>query len=752
MYMTRRFFLLRVMMAALIAAQALTGPAHTSAAQTKARVTQSPIEQALASAGTVQAIIELESAPVTARMHSQYAMMQRARRADFSSAEAIALDSQLRNEQEEFKARARLVAPGLRVRTELRTLVNAVSVEARGTEVAALSVLPGVKRVELVRECHTMLDSSVPLINAPAMWERLGGVSNAGAGIRIAILDTGIDVNNPLFNDAGFTAPPGFPRFDARSQSLVNNKIIVAKSFVTDAGSDPSAIDENGHGSNVAGIAAGNFGTQTPLGLIGGVAPRAYLGNYRVLSKSGSGPSDQIAAALDEAVRDGFHVANMSLGSDATGQLDFLARAVESAVANGIVVAIAAGNSGTGGVDDQMTIATPGIAPSAITVASITNSHFVGAAALVSGPSPVPSALQGMAVAVGSGSALHFDDSYTNLPMGIVNNLGCSVPASGSLAGKVALVERGDCNFADKVNNAAAAGARAVIVYNKDISLGADGGDNLLTMQVTGTTIPSVLIGRTNGLALKAFAQSNTDATVNIAPLFASARVADVMSTFSSRGPTALDTLKPDIAAPGDNIYSATITSDDPSGFSAVRGTSQATPHVAGAAALVIQQHPDWSPAQVKSALMSSAMTAVTTTSNKAAGANVLSMGAGRVDLAHAATVSATFSPTSLSFGTVKVKKPVETSFDFSILNTGSEQNTYTFSLQQLDPGDGVTATISSSPALTLAPGQSAKATLTINAVKSAEKRDYTGFVIVTDSQGQVMRVPYWVHFVKKKA
>src|SRR5690348_11319439 len=152
MYMTRRFFLLRVMMAALIAAQALIGPAQGLAAQTKARVTQSPIEQALASTGTVQAIIELESAPVAERRRSQSPMMQRVQRADFSSAEAIALDSQLRNEQEEFKARARLVAPGLRVRTELRTLVNAMSVEARGTEVAALAALPGVKRVELVRE------------------------------------------------------------------------------------------------------------------------------------------------------------------------------------------------------------------------------------------------------------------------------------------------------------------------------------------------------------------------------------------------------------------------------------------------------------------------------------------------------------------------------------------------------------------------------------------------------------------------
>src|SRR5437868_11462690 len=115
MYMTKRFFLLRVMLAALLAVQALIGPAHALAAQTTARVSQSPIEEALKSAGTVQAIIELESAPVAQRPRAQISMMQRDQRADFSSAEALALDSQLRGEQEEFKARARLVAPGLRV-------------------------------------------------------------------------------------------------------------------------------------------------------------------------------------------------------------------------------------------------------------------------------------------------------------------------------------------------------------------------------------------------------------------------------------------------------------------------------------------------------------------------------------------------------------------------------------------------------------------------------------------------------------
>src|SRR5438132_3835006 len=165
--MTKRFSLLRILVAAMLVAQALIGPARSMPLQTTARVDQSPIEQALKSTGTVRAIIELESAPLVERRRAQISMMQRGQRNDFSSAEAIAMESQLRGEQEDFKARARLVAPALRVRAEMRAVANAVSVEARGTEIAALSALPGVKRVELVREFHTMLASSVPLINAP---------------------------------------------------------------------------------------------------------------------------------------------------------------------------------------------------------------------------------------------------------------------------------------------------------------------------------------------------------------------------------------------------------------------------------------------------------------------------------------------------------------------------------------------------------------------------------------------------------
>src|SRR5262249_34536875 len=197
--------------------------------------------------------------------------------------------------------------------------------------------------------------------------------------------DSVIDISNRLFADAGFVAPPGLPIGDA---SLVNNKVIVAKSFLAGGG---SAADENGHGTNVAGIAAGDFNTATPLGPVSGVAPGAFLGNYRVLDAGGSGSDFLVAQGLEEAVSDGFDIASISLGAPAGSTLGTLDTAVENAVATGMVVIVAAGNDGdTGG----MTIESPGVAPHAITVAASSNGHIVGPTVGVVTPAPVSSVLQ----------------------------------------------------------------------------------------------------------------------------------------------------------------------------------------------------------------------------------------------------------------------------------------------------------------------------------------------------------------------
>lgn len=746
--MKRKFCLVALLTLAL-AIQLSSGLLGRARAQVRISDGAAKPRRTQESNGRVRAIVELESEPVA--LHERTAVRVPRRSIDFEAPGARAYESRLESEQGDFMSRAGLVSPDIRERTRLRKLANAVSVEVGASELAALSALPGVKRVELVRQYHATIDASVPLINAPAIWQKLGGISVAGQGMKIAILDTGIDKNNPLFSDVGYVAPVGFPRTSLGSETLVNNKVIVAKSFL-DPGTD--ARDENGHGSNVAGIAAGDSGTLAPLGTLSGVAPNAYLGNYRVLDGDGNGFDDQIISALEAAVADGFDVVNMSFGGDADSTLTQLDAAVEAAVnIAGKIVVISAGNSGD---DGEMTVSSPGVSPSAITVAATTNSHGVGPAASVSVNGL--SAIQGLIGEEGSPSSFLLSPLG---PVGLVDissvdgtSRGCSSLSKkkrDKLAGKIVLIERGNCAFSDKVNNVK--GAVGTIIFNKDISEGGDGGDFLFEFSVADTTIPSVLIKRSTGLALREFLQTNPGAEVTLSPLgikeFSSP--ADVLGAFSSRGPSSLDALKPDIAAPGISIYSAAITDSnggvsDPSGFLAITGTSQAAPHITGSAALIKQLHPSWTPQQVKSALMNSASIDVFNAVDKVDRAGVLGQGAGRVNLAGASSVNATFSPASLSFGIVKRTKGLTLPGALALTNVSNFPITFTFAVQQLETNPKLDVSLSAASA-PLASGQTTAITLNLFTKKKPAKGDYTGYVIVSDSLGQTLHVPYWVRY-----
>jgi subtilisin family serine protease len=320
------------------------------------------------------------------------------------------------------------------------------------------------------------------------------------------------------------------------------------------------------------------------------------------------------------------------------------------------------------------------------------------------------------------------------------------------------LIERGVCAFADKINNAAAAGARAVIIFNKDISEGSDGGETLIIMGVANTSIPSVFVPRSAGLALREFAIAHPSATLSIAPIGQRTAASDVLADFSALGPSVIEALKPDVSAPGVTIYSGAVKSSpstknpvvDSSGFLAISGTSQATPHVAGAAALIKQLNPTFTPEQIKSALISSATTDVFTAVDKTTRVGLLGTGGGRIDLARASSVTATLLPASLSFGIRKLKgKDVSVSIDLKVTSVIDGQNAFTVGVQQLDPGDGITVT-TSTPSLSLTRGQTGAATITIAAVAGSQRRDYTGYVMITGG-GQTLHVPYWVRFVKKK-
>src|SRR5664280_3622809 len=253
----------------------------------------------------------LEDPPVAQKVQSRVALQ---------GAEAQAHLQKVRGAQS--RVLAELAARKVRVSATSQILVNAIFVRVAPQDAAALKNIPGVKWMQYQPLSKPLLNAAVNLVGVPAAWSAIGGSANAGAGVRIGIIDTGIDQNHPGFRDDGFTPPAGFPAGDA---AYTNNKVIVARSYVslmTD--SDPtfstpddlSPRDRQGHGTAIAMIAAGvqNAG---PLGTITGVAPKAFLGNYKVFGSPGVYEYTSYSIwqyALTDAVQDGMDIVTLSIG------------------------------------------------------------------------------------------------------------------------------------------------------------------------------------------------------------------------------------------------------------------------------------------------------------------------------------------------------------------------------------------------------------------------------------------------------
>src|ERR1035438_1427056 len=231
----------------------------------------------------------LQDEPVTARF---------AAREQLHTAAADGYRQQLALRQ--TAVRQELERRGVPIISSVSEVLNAVFVSAPPERVAELAAIPGVLGVRPLRKMHLALNKATQLMNAPAAWNLVGGQSNAGAGIKIGILDTGIDQNHPAFQDSSLAYPPGFPKYSgsADAASYTNTKVIVARSYVssfaTYTETDPrkpadisqpddySPRDRHGHGTAVASCAAGNTNTGTVT--FSGMAPKAWLGNYKIRS------------------------------------------------------------------------------------------------------------------------------------------------------------------------------------------------------------------------------------------------------------------------------------------------------------------------------------------------------------------------------------------------------------------------------------------------------------------------------------
>ena len=560
------------------------------------------------------------------------------------------------------RMRSRLAA--LRVRPQelfaVGKSINGLAVEVDLSQMSELAALPGVKRVIPLYLEHPTNSTSVPFIGAPSVWANTIGLPAGGAdgtGVRIGIIDTGIDYVHPDFGGPGLTSTDySNERTDtaafttvgtAAAGSFPTAKVVGGVDFAGDAYNggnapvpDANPMDCNGHGSHVAGSAAGlgvkadgttftgpydgNSSTYAPLMIGPGVAPKAQLYGLRVFGCfGGTGLTTQ---AIDWAVdpnddndfSDHLDVINMSLGSAFGTVVSSTAVASDNAAAAGLIVVASAGNSG----DTFFITGAPGSGSRVVSVAAsvdsgVTASYvrvntpagivgYYAAGAAQFGPVPPPAGTTGNVVL-----ALDAADAA-----GPLTTDGCStITNAAAVAGNIAMIDRGTCGFVVKVKNAQDAGAIGVLIANT--AAGAFGG---MAGADPTVTIPSVMV---------TFADANT-MKANIAALNVTLLPgADTVASFSSRGPRRIFgsplRLKPDIAAPGQNITSVqtgitctTATSGtnsctglfDASGIQVstrsltISGTSMASPHMAGVMALLKQLHPDWTVEELKALAM----------------------------------------------------------------------------------------------------------------------------------------------------
>ena len=666
----------------------------------------------------------------------------------------------------------------VRVNSTSQILVNAIFVRVAPDGAPALKNIPGVKWVQYQPPAKPMLNAAVNLVGVPAAWSAIGGSANAGAGVKIGIIDTGIDQNHPGFRDDGFTPPAGFPKGDA---GYTNNKVIVARSYVSmvvapdwaystpgdlSTTADPayttpddlSPRDRQGHGTAIAMIAAGVRNTG-PLGTITGVAPKAFLGNYKVYGSPGVNEYTYRSAwiqALTDAVADGMDIVTLSLGEgdpayfgplDTGGTqcgdtvCDVGAQAVENTTRLGTLVVAAAGNGGNVGYRGVTynTVNSPATAPDAIAVGASANSHLVYQTVRVNGGSL--GSLRGL---LGDGPKIGapLTAPVTDVTQLGDNGLACSALPAGSLNGAFALIQRGTCFFSDKVGFAAAAGAAGVILYQSD------GIDDVTTrMYVQNIGIPAVMIGNSDGKALKTYLGTNPNATVTLDPAFVVADNPQVntVAAFSGRGPSignfaaARDfALKPELVAPGTNIYTATQKFDpnadtyNATGYTTVNGTSYAVPFVAGVAAMAKAGNSSLNtPGRLKSAVVNTA------TADLQGGVHVTDVGAGKLNAADAVNVAATLEPAAISFGPITTL-PVNCTL--TLTNVSAAAATFSIAVRQLSSDSNARVTVSQG-SVSLPAGQSQTITVSLTGSKPAAG-SYEGFLDVKGA-GPDLHLPY---------
>ncbi len=740
-----------------LAASVALCAATTAAAQPHVRHGTIPV-----TTSRVRVVVTLARPPLALRGDRALAAAAARTKLDVRSASSRAYLAELERAQDRAVAALHTAIPSARVGRRFQVVLDGLTVSLPASWLPKLLRQTWAAHVYPTYAYTLATDRSPSIIGADVLRQRTGA---DGTGIKIGVVDDGLDQTNPYFDPAGFSYPAGFPKGIA---SATTPKVIVARVFpgpsAGKAGRLPTDPASSFHGTHVAGIAAGDSGTTAPAGGdhprvtgLSGVAPRAWLGNYRVFTVPTPighvANTPEIVAAFESAVKDGMDVINFSGGGpEVEPSNDALIAAVHAVAAAGVVPVIAAGNDRDDFGDG--TVGSPGTAPDAITVAAVSNTHVFAPALDVTeagGPTGIPfigadgerapvswGRTDQTLVDVGSitGTDGKPVDRHLCGPPGALDHARGTLPP-GSLSAAIALVQRGLCPFSTKAEEARAAGATGIVF--------ADNREGEANGIPTRLPIPGGMISNLDGARLRDFMSARggrTKIRVGRDPLELETGRSGVITSFSSSGPTPFrHDLKPDLAAPGGQILSSTLPNTDTSRFAVFDGTSMATPHVAGSAALLLQLHRTWTPAEVKSALMSTAANAWEDTARTTV-ASVPLAGAGLVSLPSATDPQLFTDPASLSFENLRtISATASKTIVLRILDAGNGAGTWSVAvaMQHVTPG----ASVDTTPLVIVPPGGETDIVVHANAAADTPTSEAYGFLTLT-KDGVTRRVPYF--------
>jgi subtilisin family serine protease len=721
-------------------------------------------------------------------------------------------------QQEQAKFDTHAAASGFKSIRHLAHAINSVVVEGRPGSEAALRALPGVKRVARERIYRPQFDASIALHEIDSAWAAIPGATYnpanptawnvAGNGVKIGIIDTGIDVTHPAFIAPNMTAPPGFPHYNtggiegeiANNQSLTSGKIIVARSY-----GGQLAQDVDGHGTAVAQLAAGvpiasgiYTGTNGTLAspnnmTLSGVAPAAWLGIYDVDSQlNGSYSDSDILSALDDCATDGMNIVSMSFGApDYGGSADPLNQEYNDTfsvlIGMGTVLIASAGNDGP----DAYTIAAPAVDPGIIATGAQQSPTLLGdtniTASNITTPIEAAAADNNADIIPALTAPLVTVTTWDTTGLGCDN--GGAWPQTNVAAGKILIVQRGTCTFVEKVQNAQTAGAVALIVYNESAPSDGSDPDSLVTMELDSATTPSslanfpaIFVGYDDGETLLSDLSSGGSSYAVTAQFGLVTGDPHHIADFSARGPDADLALKPELVAAGNSVVTAycTVTTLYPEdnmcdvfGYLFWDGTSFSAPLTAGAAAVIMSARPNLTSDDYRSLVVNTASPMLDPAGNTWP---VQSAGAGSLDLLRGIQSTVSINPITLSFGTTG--SGIATTQQITLKNVGASTTTYNLTFEGMSDllptvptvpvtvswgtgsftvffpafsfnGSSYSSQLPVTPTLsvdsvTLAPRATANVTVSVPA--GLAPGAYQGFIDVTASGGSIpqARLPYW--------